>query len=306
MSSGFFSSEELKAEARSLGFSHCGVCPVEEVPAEVRQLFLKWLQEGRHAGMSYLERHAEERFSPSLLVPGTKAIISLAISYNPGLLPTQKALAWYAQGADYHTVVREKLQKLMKSLRLEGRAFTDTAPVLEKYWAWRCGLGFIGRHTQLVIPSFGSAYFLGEIFVNQLCDRYDSPINPSFLGDECGSCRLCEEACPTGAIANRCLDARKCLGYLTIEHRGDLPEWTGMYLKKCFYGCDRCLRACPHLCAEKVQIPEEFRAKDCLLRMTESEWRTLSREKYEQLFQGSAVKRAKYEGLRRNILAAFN
>ncbi len=305
MSSSCFRRDELKAEARSLGFLHCGVCPVENVPDEVRQLFLKWLQEGRQAQMSYLERHCEERFSPSLLVPETKAVISLAISYNPGSLPTQEVLAWYAQGADYHTVVRAKLHELMKSLGLQGRAFTDTAPVLEKYWAWRCGLGFIGRHTQLVIPSFGSAYFLAEIFVTQQCDSYDTPITPSFLSDECGSCRLCEEACPTGAIANRCLDARKCLSYLTIEHRGDLPQWTGKHLKKCFYGCDRCLRACPHLCAEKVPISAEFRAKDCLLEMTESEWRTLSREKYQQLFQGSAVKRAKYEGLRRNISAAF-
>ncbi|MCD8266974.1 MAG: tRNA epoxyqueuosine(34) reductase QueG [Prevotellaceae bacterium] len=306
MSSGCFRRDELKAVAQSLGFSHCGVCPAEDVPAEVRQLFGEWLHDGRHARMGYLERHTEERFSPSLLVAGTKAIISLAISYNPGSLPTQEALAWYAQGTDYHTVLRKKLLKLMQSLGLEGRAFTDTAPVLEKYWAWRCGLGFIGRHTQLVIPGFGSAYFLAEIFVNQQCDSYDSPINPSFLSDECGSCRLCEEACPTGAIANHCLDARRCLSYLTIEHRGELPPWAGRHLQKCFYGCDRCLRACPHLRAEKIQISFEFRASDRLLAMTESDWLSLSRERYGQLFRGSAVRRAKYEGLRRNIAAAFN
>ncbi len=144
MSSACFRSGQLKAEARRLGFSLCGVTPAEPVPDDVREHYLLWLGQGRQADMHYLENHEPQRFSPALLVPGVKTIVSLAISYHPGTLPTQRGLAWYAQGSDYHTVVRRRLRTLMETQSLTGRCFADTAPVMEKYRAWRGGLGFIG------------------------------------------------------------------------------------------------------------------------------------------------------------------
>ncbi len=295
-------SARLTEEARALGFARVGVTPAADVPEAVRAHYLRWLSEGGNAEMQYLANHQEKRFSPTLLVPGVKSIVSLAMSYHPTDLPTQEGLAWYAQGADYHDVMRQRLSTLMERLGLTGRAFADTAPVLEKYWAWACGLGFIGRHTQLVIPGMGSAFFLGELFVEEEADEYDVPLTPSFFTDRCGKCHRCEEACPTQAIADHQLTAERCLSYLTIEHRGDLPEWAKPHIGECFYGCDRCLRACPHLHATASPV-EELRPKEALLGMKAADWAALTEEQYRALFKGSAVKRAKYAGLVRNIKA---
>ncbi len=301
MSSACFRSQQLKAEAQHLGFSRCGVAPAEPVPDNVRQHYLRWLRQGGHADMHYLENNTSQRFSPSLLVPGVQTIVSLAISYHPGKLPTQRGLAWYAQGKDYHTVVRSKLRTLMHTLSLTGRCFADTAPVMEKYWAWRCGLGFVGRHTQLVIPQLGSAFFLGELFLHQQADLHDSPITPTLLANLCGTCHRCEQACPTGAINNSHMEAARCLSYLTIEYRGALPEWAKPHMADCFYGCDRCLLACPHLHATAATPIEEFCPTEQLLALSPDDWQTLTPEQYRSLFKSSAVKRTKYEGLLRNI-----
>ncbi len=253
--------------------------------------------------MRYLENYGQQRFDPRLLVNGVQTVVSLAISYHPGSFPTQRRIAWYAQGADYHIVVRKRLEALLQSLNLTGRCFIDTAPVMEKYWAWRCGLGFIGRNTQLVIPHLGSAFFLGELLVCELSDHYDEPITPSFFTSLCGNCHKCEMACPTMAIAESAIESSKCLSYLTIEHRGKLPERIKPYIGECFYGCDRCIRACPHLHPVDAPILKDFRAQEQLLNMSADDWLALSREQYLQLFRDSAVKRAKYEGLVRNICA---
>ena len=172
---------------------------------------------------------------------------------------------------------------------------------MEKYWAWRCGLGWIGRNRQLVVPHQGSAFFLAEILLTCEADHYDEPLydNPLFTG--CGACRRCLQACPTGALSEEGLDARRCLSYLTIEHRGALPADVRPLLDECFYGCDRCLRACPHLSKAQGTPVEEFRPSEELLQMTDEDWQRLTPEQYRQLFRGSAVKRAKYEGLMRNI-----
>ncbi|MCD8302719.1 MAG: tRNA epoxyqueuosine(34) reductase QueG [Prevotellaceae bacterium] len=298
-------SELLKAEAQRLGFSHCQMAPAEPVPEEVQACYRQWLDEGRQADMHYLERYPLMRFNPCQLVQGVKTVVSLALSYHPGSLPTQKGLAWYAQGMDYHLVIRGKLQKLMQSLGLAGSGFTDTAPVLEKYWAWRCGLGFLGRHTQLVIPHLGSAFFLGELFLREESDHYDSPLTPSFFSNLCGDCHRCEQACPSGAISASRIDASRCLSYLTIENRGALPTWSQSLLGECFYGCDRCLRSCPHLQSDGQPPIPEFRASDQLLSMSPADWQSLVPVRYSQLFRHSAVKRAKYASLMRNIKAAL-
>ncbi|MBQ8050860.1 MAG: tRNA epoxyqueuosine(34) reductase QueG [Bacteroidaceae bacterium] len=292
----------VKAEALRLGFSHCGLAPAEEVDKAFMRHYEQWLSEGRQAGMHYMERYLALRRDPRLLLPGARTVVSLAMSYNPGTEPTQPALAWYAQGRDYHDVLRQRLQILLQVLGLEGRICVDTAPVMEKYWAWRCGLGWIGRHTQLVVPREGSAFFLAELLLTQESDHYDTPLYSRPYHEGCGRCRCCIEACPTLALSDEGIDARRCLSYLTIEHRGPLPQETCRHLSECFYGCDRCMRACPHLSHEATPV-EDFIPSDELLSMSPADWLRLTPLQYQSLFRGSAVKRAKYEGLMRNIQA---
>lgn len=309
MATPIINSAALKDEARRLGFQCCGISPLELVPQEVCRRYDEWLSQGRQGQMHYLENYRAQRRDPSLLLPGVCTIVSLAMSYHPGDASTQCGLAWYAQGKDYHDVLRQRMQLLMQAMGLTGRCFVDTAPVMEKYWAWRGGIGYIGRHTQLVVPHLGSAFFLGELFVTQQADVYDYPITPSPFAHQCGHCHRCQQACPTGALqahleGGGTLDARRCLSYLTIEQRDALPHWSRPHLSECFYGCDRCLRACPHLHPTDEPLVSELRASEALLSMTPGDWQHLSREQYQLLFRGSAVKRAKYEGLLRNIAAA--
>ena len=312
-SSLILNSSFLKSQALALGFSRVGLAPAEPVPDDVMAAYEQWLREGRQGEMHYMENHLELRRDPRLLLPGAKTVVSLAMSYHPGDRSTQKGIAWYAQGRDYHDVLRSRLQQLLDVISPLGgtggaRICVDTAPIMEKYWAWRCGLGWIGRHTQLIIPGQGSAFFLCELLLTAEVDSYDTPLpfgggaggRGAFRG-RCGSCHRCIAACPTGALSEEGLDARRCLSYLTIEHRGELPEDIRPLLKECFYGCDRCLRACPHMTHAQGTSVEEFRPSSSLLEMTPADWQRLTPEQYRELFRGSAVKRAKYEGLRRNI-----
>lgn len=303
------SATQIKAEAARLGFSACGLAPAEPVAPQHAAFFKRWLGEGRQAGMAYMEGHEAKRLDPRLLVEGCRTVVSVALNYRPSTpIPDHKLqIAWYAYGQDYHDIMRQKLNGLLEALRhstpegtLQGRAFCDTAPVLERYWAWRCGLGWIGRHTQLVIPRAGSAFFLGELMLNLPADAYDAP----FPTDRCGTCRRCIEACPTQALEEgRGLDARRCLSYLTIENRGGIPEEAAARMYPYFYGCDRCLRACPHLRSAPPATEPAFTPRPELLQMEEEDWMALDVERYQMLFKGSAVKRAKYEGLIRNLKA---
>lgn len=297
--------QALKAEALRLGFSAVGFSPAEAVDPHVRQAYEDWLAQGHQAGMRYLENYPDLRFNPTHLVPGAHTVVSLALCYHPGHRPTQPALAWYAQGKDYHDVMKRLMLQLLERFALTGRACCDSAPVLDRYWAWRGGLGFIGRHTLLVIPRQGSAFFLGELIVEQEADRYDTPLTPTYFDNLCGQCRRCLDACPTRAIsAGRPMVAGRCLSYQTIEHRGPMAEGVGKHLTPCFYGCDRCTRACPHLHQPERPILPELSPSEALMRMKAEDWNSLTEEHYRTLFRGSAVKRAKYEGLMRNIRAA--
>ena len=309
-----------------------GLAPAEPVAPAFMAHYEEWLRKGWQGDMHYLENHLTLRSDPRLLLPGAQTVVSLAMSYNPGEGDTQKGIAWYAQGRDYHEVIRERLTLLTAHLsgevtipplqgRLGGvtipsptgggqegalwRLCVDTAPIMEKYWAWRCGLGWIGRNTQLVIPNEGSAFFLAEILTTMQADHYDTPLFPTPYHAGCKDCRRCLDACPTGALSDEGIDARRCLSYLTIEHRGELPQEAAPHLHTHFYGCDCCLRSCPHL-SHKATTVAEFQPSPQLLGMTREDWVTLTPEQYRRLFRGSAVKRAKYEGLMRNIKAGQN
>ena len=293
--------------AFSYGFSAIGCAPAEPVAEWRVKQWHDYLSSGRHAGMHYLEQHLEKRLDPRLLVEGAKSVVCVALNYftEEAFPDDGYTLSRYARGKDYHDVVKERLHKMLDSIadltgnKNIGRAFCDTAPVDEHYWAWRTGLGWLGRNTQLIIPKSGSYFFIGTLILTEEIDVYDQP-----QPNHCGTCTRCIEACPTHALsAIKGLDARRCLSYLTIEHRGELPEFANKTLSPCFYGCDRCQEACPHNRFASPTSCMEFKPTQELLSMTPNDWRNLERETYLQLFKGSAVKRAKFEGLKRNLQA---
>lgn len=330
-----YSRKEIKVEAECLGFFACGIARAEPVDAETAAAVRGWISKGSQATMDYMANYTEKRLNPCLLVPGTKSIVSLAMNYAPAqtMPETEYQLAAYAYGQDYHDVMKAKLRQLATLIanKFEGesdsevgendgdstaittpktnetseepageiRVFVDTAPVLERYWAQRAGLGWIGKNHQLIIPRAGSMFFLGEIFLPYEFDSYDSPM-PS----RCGNCRRCIEACPTCAITDEWgFDSEKCLSYQLIENRGELSEQAKQSMGTTIYGCDRCQTACPW---NKFAIPNttpEFQPKSELLAMTKADWHNLTIDEYRALFKGSAVKRVKFDGLKRNISA---
>lgn len=295
----------IKATAQRLGFAACGMAPAEPMAEPYASRLRQWIAEGQHGTMDYLERQLEMRLDPRLVMEGAKTVVSLALNYYPErtLSPDGFDFARYAYGKDYHDVMRQRLRLLMSELGLEehidGRPFCDTAPIDERYWARRCGLGWTGKNTQLIIPRAGSYFFLGELLLKHPCDHYDEPMTESL----CGKCQRCLTACPTQALNGEHLDARRCLSYLTIEHRGELSEEVKEKLGRCVYGCDRCAEACPWNKFARATEVAEFQPSEALQAMTADDWANLTIEQYRQLFKGSAVKRAKFEGLQRNISA---
>lgn len=300
--------DRVKLEALRLGFSACGLTPADAVDESARLHFKQWLSDGHQADMAYMENHMEKRLDPRLLVEGARTVISVALNYYPAyqLNEDQYQFAWYAYGKDYHDIVRRKLTSLFEYIKEQmsptasGRIFCDTAPVLERYWAWRSGLGWIGKNTQLILPHAGSCFFLGELFLDIAADSYDTP-----MPNRCGSCTRCLDACPTKAIeAPFRLNSERCLSYLTIEHRGDIPSATGKKTGNKIYGCDDCLKACPwNRFSVPCQTPE-LQPSPSFLQMQKEDWHMLTEEQYKTLFKGGAVKRAKYSGLVRNITLA--
>ncbi len=310
------SSEQIKAEATRLGFSACGLAPAEAVNETVATSFRQWLADGYQAEMAYMQNYEDKRLDPRLLVEGARTVISVALNYYPDTkLPIEEyQIAWYAYGKDYHDVMKKKLNALLEfiilpstsaetiapttsPLTVSGRVFCDTAPILERYWAWRAGLGWIGKNTQLIIPHAGSCFFLGEVIINIAADNYDIPQK-----SRCGSCTRCIDTCPTKALeAPFRLNSKRCLSYLTIEYRGDLSPNMGQKMNKKIYGCDECQHACPWNRYSTPCKTEEFHPSPSLLQMKKSDWQSLTEEQYKTLFKGSAVKRVKYSGLMRNI-----
>lgn len=296
-------SQQIKAEASRLGFSACGIACAQDV-GESRIHLQKWLAEYNHAGMDYMANNLEKRCNPSLLVEGTKTVICLALNYYPSkrLREDQPQFAYYAYGKDYHEVMKSKLNDLFayinELLPVNGRVFCDTAPVLERYWAQQAGLGWIGKNSQLIIPKAGSFFFLGELFLD-IELNYDQPIK-----SRCGTCHRCLDACPTKALRNPyILDANRCLSYLTIENKGEINSDYLSMVGNHIYGCDDCQLCCPWNRFSKAHLIDELKPSELFLSMEKDDWRQLSIDHYRTLFKGSAVKRAKYEGLIRNIEA---
>ena len=310
MESNTLSAEIVKQTAMRLGFTACGMAPAERVAPWQEERVKEWLNAGKNGEMAYLSSNVDMRLDPRLLVPEAKTVISLALNYYPNEEMSKDGyrFARYAYGKDYHDVVLRKLRELMHELGIkefeDGRPFCDTAPVDERYWAWRCGLGWIGRNTQLIVPRkagnhlqpAGSYFFLGEIITTREVDHYDSP-----MPAHCGNCHACLDACPTKAITDEGLDARLCLSYLTIEYRGELLDEISDFLKDCIYGCDCCSEACPwnNLALPTAEV--DFQPSEEFLNMTIDDWNNLTIDQYRKIFKGSAVKRAKYKGLKRNI-----
>jgi epoxyqueuosine reductase len=294
----------IKNEALRLGFSACGFAKVEALPEDAK-ILSEWLKKSHHAGMQYMENYFEKRTNPGLLVPGSKSVISLLLNYYSN--KKQKDLdapliSKYAYGVDYHFVMKAKMKSLYAFINenfgpIDGRVFVDSAPVLDRVWAKKAGLGWIGKHSNLINRELGSFVFIGELIIDLELDYNKIPES-----DFCGDCTICIDACPTEAILdNRTLDSKKCISYLTIENRKEIPEEFKGRMENRAFGCDICQDVCPWNRKAIQNTIDLFVPKKRLLEMKKPEWSTLSKEDFNKLFKNSAVKRAGYSGLQRNI-----
>ena len=286
------------------GFSYVAVSKSEKLDSEEIRL-KSWLHRGFSAEMEYMAKHFPERLDPSELVEGTISVVSLIYNYHTTreLNPGSYKISRYAYGRDYHKVIRKKLKKILRELQtmipgLEGRYFVDSAPVLERAWAVKGGLGWIGKNTMLIHPRAGSYFFIAELMLN-----LEMEYSIETVSDHCGTCRRCIEACPTQAIlpGGYELNAGKCISYLTIEKKGDLPKEFRDKMSDYIFGCDICQRVCPWNRFATQHNEPEFNPREELLKMNLFDWNEITEESYNRLFEGSAAKRAGYTGLKRNI-----
>ncbi|MCP4566224.1 MAG: tRNA epoxyqueuosine(34) reductase QueG [FCB group bacterium] len=293
----------IKNLAAEFGFAACGISRVEELTEEASRLEA-WLKRNLHGQMNYLADHFDLAIDPRKLMPETKAVISLAHNYYPGDEQGDDdsfKLSIYARGRDYHNVIRKKLKNMTRDMRerlgeIAVRICVDSAPIMEKVWAARSGLGWIGKNGNLINARRGSYFFLAELLVDMEPD-YDPP-----AFDHCGKCRACIDACPTEAIIEPYLiDSRRCISYLTIEHKGDLPANMAGTYRDWIFGCDICQQVCPFNRFSVLHREKAFAPHPDLLSMTRTEWLNLSLDHYREMFEGSAVGRTGYDGLMRNI-----
>ena len=294
----------IKQEAARLGFADCGIAPATRLSEEEIHLD-NWLDKGYHAGMDYMQKHKDLRVNPDLLVENAKSVIVFLYNYYPLEMMDKDSsylISAYAYGRDYHDVIREKLNNLTEKLKemvpgISIRGFVDSAPVLERAWATRAGLGWIGKNSMLISKKNGSYFFISEL-ITDLELVYDQPMG----GDYCGDCSRCMDACPTGAITDlKVVDANKCISYLTIENKGEIPEgFKGKY-EKWIFGCDICQQVCPWNRYSTPHNEPAFEPPTGLMELSKKDWEQMDNDKYKSIFRKSAVKRAKFAGLRRNI-----
>ncbi len=295
--------ELIKDKAKALGFDDCGFARAEELE-EDKVYLKKWLGKNMHGEMHYMENHFEKRIDASRLVEGAKSVIVLLKNYFPKETQNENAplISRYAYGEDYHFVIKDKMKELFDFIKneiyplSEGRYFVDSAPVLERAYAVKAGLGWIGKNSNLIHKRLGSYVFISELIVNLELD-YGTQIK-----EACGGCTRCIDACPTGAIVSpKVIDSTKCISYLTIENKGEIPEEFKGRMDNRMYGCDICQEACPWTWKSRPHQEDRFIPNSMVLEMTRSDWRELTPERFSVLFKNSAVKRTKYTGLRRNI-----
>jgi epoxyqueuosine reductase len=292
----------IKDEAKRLGFLSCGISKAEFLEVEAPRLE-KWLKNNAHGEMQYMENHFDKRLDPTKLVEGSKSVISLLLNYYPQEEQTENSfkLSKYAYGTDYHFVIKDKLKQLLHFIQDEigdvyGRAFVDSAPVLDKAWAAKSGLGWIGKHSNLLTQQVGSFYFIAELIIDLELD-YDTPTT-----DHCGTCTACIDACPTQAITEPyVVDGSKCISYFTIELKENIPtDFKGQF-DDWMFGCDVCQDVCPWNKFSKSHSEPLFNPHPELLEMTKKDWEEITEDTFNKVFQKSAVKRTKYSGLIRNI-----
>ncbi len=296
----------IKEKANSLGFFYCGFSKATFLEDEARNLE-KWLNKNYHGKMSYMENHFDKRLDPRLLVEGSKTVISLLLNYYPIEKQNEfdvevPKISSYAYGEDYHTVIKDKLKELINQIKdnfgdIHGRAFVDSAPVMDKAWAKKSGLGWIGKNSNLIHPKEGSFFFIAELIV----DIEITPDGP--IKDYCGTCTRCIDACPTDAIVEPyVVRGDKCISYLTIELKDEiLPSEFKGKMDNWAFGCDICQDVCPWNRFSKPSTEPRFSPNDKLLNLTSLEWEQLTEEMFNELFKLSAVKRTKFDGLKRNI-----
>ena len=292
----------IKAESKRLGFLSCGISKAGFLEEEAPRLE-NWLNNQMNGQMSYMENHFDKRLNPTLLVNGAKSVISLLLNYYPSELQNENSykISKYAYGQDYHHVIKEKLKELLYFIQTEigevsGRAFVDSAPVLDKAWAAKSGLGWVGKNSNLITQKVGSFYFIAELIID-LELEYDSPTT-----DHCGSCTACLDACPTEAIvAPYVVDGSKCISYFTIELKDNLPQEMKGKFNDWMFGCDVCQDVCPWNRFSKPHNEPLFQPNSDILNFSKSDWEEITLDTFQKVFKNSAVKRTKYEGLLRNI-----
>lgn len=294
--------QKIKQLAHELGFDACGYAVAQPVDAIARERYRQWLVQGRHGCMAWAERYCDVRDNPQLLLEGARTVIMLAMNYYPRQKQPRQApqFAYYAYGRDYHEVMRERMHRLAQFIQAETgcdtRCCVDTAPLRERYWAQRAGLGFIGLNNQLILPGKGSYFFLGAV-ITTLELRPDEPCVLS-----CGECRACIEACPAHALAyDQPVDARRCLSCLTIEYRGELSQWVREAMGNRVYGCDECQRCCPHNSQAVPTAVADFEPSHEFLSLTDADIRHMTSAQFKRLFGHSAVQRTRLQGLQRNL-----
>jgi epoxyqueuosine reductase len=293
----------IKDTAKKLGFQSCGIAKARFLAEEEARLS-QWLSQKKQGEMAYMENHFDMRLDPRKLVDGAKSVISLSYNYFTNAKqsdPNAPKISKYAYGEDYHFVVKNKLKSLLAIIQTEignvnARVFVDSAPIMEKAWAQQSGLGWIGKNANLINQQNGSFFFLAEIIID-IDLSYDAPVT-----DHCGTCTKCIDACPTEAIvAPYVVDGSKCISYFTIELKNEFPKEMKGKFDNWMFGCDICQDVCPWNKFAKPHQENLFEPSNDLLSMSKREWQEITQETFQVLFKNSAVKRTKFEGLKRNI-----
>lgn len=293
----------IKEKAKELGFFFTGISKADFLEEEASQLE-SWLKGNNHGEMSYMENHFDKRLDPRILVPGAKSVVSLLLNYYPEENTQPEGapkISKYAYGKDYHFVIKDRLKSLLNYIQeeigeVDGRVFVDSAPVMDKAWAKKSGLGWMGKNANIIHPKHGSFFFIAELIID-LELEVDGPIK-----DYCGTCTRCIDACPTDAIVEPYkIDGSKCISYLTIELKDQIPNEFKGKMDNWMFGCDVCQDVCPWNRFSKQHNEAEFNPHDQLLKLSKNDWEEMSQELFQEVFRKSAVKRTKYAGLQRNI-----